>query len=87
MIEIEQGEKKVAGFIVKMKKCRERLNEIAMRPHTMPSEEYLQQVVEKPDFSTNLVAPFAGDEKILYGWPVRQRGRQCHCIWQSWMLQ
>ena len=66
-----------------------------MRPHTMPSEEYLQQVVEKeknnqeqgwrnrvaaletvksqtqtqrdaerPDFSTNLVAPFAGDEKI-----------------------
>jgi len=26
MIEIEEGENKVAGFIVEMKKCRERLN-------------------------------------------------------------
>ena len=95
MIEIEPCEKKVAGSIAKMKKCRERLNEIAMCPHTMPSEGYLQQMIEneknnqelgcqkrvaalekiksqtqmlrdaeKPDFSTYLVAPFPGDEKV-----------------------
>eukprot|EP00435_Cladocopium_sp_Y103_P071441 s24_g37.t1 len=47
LVEIEESEKKVAGLIVvQMKKCRERLNEIATRPHTMPSEEYLQQMIE-----------------------------------------
>ena len=90
-----------------------------MRPHTMPSEEYLQQVVEKeknnqeqgwqnrvaaletvksqtqtqrdaerPDFSTNLGAPFAGDEKIQrVARSSKRKAVQAFGSWQSWMLQ
>ena len=38
----------------KLEKCRERLNEIAMRPQTMPSEEYLQQMIENEKNSQDI---------------------------------
>ena len=44
--DIQRSYQRLAQLIVRMKRCRERLNEIAMRPHTMPSEEYLQQMIE-----------------------------------------
>lgn len=47
--DIHKSMDKVTQLIGKMKKCRERLNEIAMRPHTMPSEEYLQQMIKNEE--------------------------------------
>lgn len=44
--DMKKSDQILAQQILKMKKCRERLNEIAMRPHTMPSEAYLQQLIE-----------------------------------------
>lgn len=44
--DMQKSQQAVAALLVEVKRCRERLNEIAMRPHTMPSEEYVQQMIE-----------------------------------------
>lgn len=44
--DLDQGNERVAFLVVRMKKCRQRLDEIAMRPNTLPNEEYLQMMIE-----------------------------------------
>eukprot|EP00913_Durusdinium_trenchii_P010198 g9560.t1 len=44
--DMNQSQLALVELIFRMKRCRERLNEIAMRPFTMPSGEYLQQMIE-----------------------------------------
>ena len=46
MADLQKSQQSVADLLVRMKTCKERLNEIAMRPHTMPSEEYIQQMID-----------------------------------------
>ena len=44
--DLNQSNERVAFLVVRMKKCRQRLDEIAMRPNTLPNEEYLQMMIE-----------------------------------------
>eukprot|EP00438_Fugacium_kawagutii_P018306 Skav212455 [mRNA] locus=scaffold385:113825:115393:+ [translate_table: standard] len=46
LADMQKSHQVVAALLLRMKKCRERLNEIAMRPHTMPATEYVQQLIE-----------------------------------------
>ena len=44
--DMKRSDQILAQLIMKMKKCKERLSEIAMRPHVMPSEAYLSLMIE-----------------------------------------
>ncbi|CAJ1366813.1 unnamed protein product [Effrenium voratum] len=44
--ELVRNHKLLADLLVRAKKCKERLAEIAMRPSVLPSEEYIQIMIE-----------------------------------------
>ncbi|CAJ1440388.1 unnamed protein product [Effrenium voratum] len=44
--ELVRNHKLLADLLVRTKKCKERLAEIAMRPSVLPSEEYIQIMIE-----------------------------------------
>ena len=46
MAELQKTHEILADFLVRVKNCKQRLAEIAMRPNVMPSEDYIQIMIE-----------------------------------------